>query len=141
MSSADNDVYQDNIWRNYRPSNGTEGEYFARQTCYRCAHDHQWHSPDMDGDYTCPILMSSIVGEYSYPNELGPPQWTYNPDTGEGWCSAFDGPCACEDHGGDDEPKPKSFDPGPDHGRLFEVIDQTATTPMLIIQTEEPARV
>jgi hypothetical protein len=84
------------IWRNYRPANGTENDYFAVQTCYRCARDHQWHIPPYEADDSCPIIMDSLVGEHAYPNEDGPPQWSYDPATGEGWCSEFEGPCECE---------------------------------------------
>lgn len=123
------------IERNYRPCNGTEGHYFMAQTCYRCTKDHQWHGEDAHGDDTCPILLSSMAGEFAYPNELGPPEWWHNSETGESGCAAYDGPCACYRDDGDEEP-PKPFHPGPDHGVLFEVIDETPYTPMQIIERE-----
>ena len=124
------------IERNYRPCNGTEGHYFMAQTWYRCTKDHQWHGEDAYGDESCPILLSSMVGEFAYPNELGPPEWSYDSEKGEFGCAGFEGPCACDrDDGGDDEP-PNPFNPGPDHGVLFEVIDETPFTPMEIIQRE-----
>lgn len=125
------------IQRNYRPSNGTEGEYFRAQTCYRCVKDHDWHGPDQDGGDSCPILMSAIAGEFSYPNELGPPEWSYDDERGRYECAGFEGPCACHrDDDGGDEDDPSPIDPGPDHGVLFEVVDQTPFTPMLIVQPE-----
>lgn len=124
------------IRRNYRPSNGTEGDYFRSQTCYRCIKDHDWHGPDAYGDESCPVMMSGMVGEFAYPNPLGPPEWSYDDEAGRFECAAFEGPCPCEKgDGGEDRPKP--FDPGPNHGVLFEVIDQTPFTPMGIIPTQE----
>lgn len=86
------------VWLNYRPSNGTEGDYFNAQTCHRCIRDHAWHiPPDFAGNESCPIIMDALFGEHSYPNEKGPPQWSHDPDTGESWCSEFTGPCPCEE--------------------------------------------
>jgi hypothetical protein len=66
-------------------------------------------------------------------------------DWDQGWspdyleCRMFS-PCQrCNGGGGGDEGLP--IDPGPDHGVLFEVVDETPFTPMLIIPNEqlEPA--
>lgn len=83
-----------------RPSNGTEGDIMRAQLCDRCTVDHDggWHTPpDYEGPESCPIIIDSIVGEHSYPNEQGPPQWGYDPDTGEWVCTEFTGPCPCAD--------------------------------------------
>jgi hypothetical protein len=85
------------IWRNYRPANGTEGEYMRAQTCGCCERDHAWHENPDDGGDSCPILMDGLFGEHSYPNPDGPPEWSYSPDTGEYFCSGFEGPCVCVD--------------------------------------------
>jgi hypothetical protein len=83
------------IWDNYRASNGTGHELFRYQTCDRCVKDHKWHLPDADGD-SCPIIMDALIGEHAYPNELGPPQWHHDTDTGRSWCDEFEGPCDCD---------------------------------------------
>lgn len=80
---------------NYRPGNGTEGDAFNAQCCERCVKDHDWHGPGESTTDSCPIIMDSLSGEHSYPNELGPPQWSHDYSTGESRCSEFDGPCAC----------------------------------------------
>jgi hypothetical protein len=62
--------------RPYRPSNGTEGELFCEQFCYRCVHDV---------DENCPILAATLVyqvGDEGYPNE-----WVQ--DEGVPCCTAF----------------------------------------------------
>lgn len=81
---------------NYRPANGTDGEFFREQTCYRCVKDHAWHVPPFEADESCPIIMDALCGEHSYPNEQGPPQWSHSYETGESRCSEFVGPCGCE---------------------------------------------
>jgi hypothetical protein len=82
----------------YRPSNGTEGDYFRWDTCNVCKHDHEWHVyDDVNGpepDDSCPIMMSSIAGEHSYPNPAGPPEWQENIRTGETRCTKFER-CEC----------------------------------------------
>lgn len=79
-----------------RPSNGTEGDIQRADTCDRCVIDHAygWHGDAEEGP-SCPIILDALVGEHSYPNEEGPPQWGQKP-TGEFVCSNFIGPCACE---------------------------------------------
>ena len=86
----------DEIWDNYRPSNGTEGDYFSAQTCHGCIKDHKWHKPNYSGGDSCPIIMDALSGEHSYPNEMGPPQWHHNYTTGRSWCDDFEGPCECK---------------------------------------------
>ena len=80
---------------NYRPSNGTEGDYFNMQCCHRCVKDHDWHVEPYQAGDSCPIILDALAGEHSYPNEDGPPQWSHNYETGESRCSEFEGPCAC----------------------------------------------
>lgn len=82
-----------------RPSNGTEGDYQRAQTCNRCTVDHDggWHDEVTEGDDSCPIILSALVGEHSYPNPEGPPEWGHDLETGEWVCTAFKGPCACAD--------------------------------------------
>lgn len=82
--------------QNYRPNNGTDGDCFNAQCCDRCMKDHAWHADWPDAPDSCPIIMDALSGEHAYPNELGPPQWSHNYETGESRCSEFEGPCDCE---------------------------------------------
>ena len=86
----------------FRPSNGTEGELFRRDTCWRCQIDHDdgWHTDPWEGYQSCQIVLSALAGEFSYPNPEGPPEWwtdnTY-PNVGASWgCTKFVGPCECD---------------------------------------------
>lgn len=63
----------------YRQSNGTEGELFREQFCYRCRYEQ-------DEDDPCPILTASFafsVGDAGYPSE-----WVYDRH-GHPICKAF----------------------------------------------------
>jgi hypothetical protein len=63
----------------YRPSNGTEGEFFMAQFCYRCS------KHDTEGG--CPIqfaTMSYEITDAEYPKE-----WIYDAD-GKETCTAFE---------------------------------------------------
>jgi len=73
----------------YLPSNGTEGEMFMAQTCYRCQHDHGYHNGRDDGP-ACEILGAALI----HLNGEGPYEWGHDHYTGESWCSAFL-PCDC----------------------------------------------
>jgi len=66
--------------RAYRPANGTEGDIFMSEFCYRCTKDH----PETE-DY-CDIIartMALDVDEDGYPG-----QWIYG-DDGRPRCMAF----------------------------------------------------
>ena len=54
--------------KSYRPSNGTEGEMFMAQWCYRCIKENG-----------CTILTGAMVGKQ-------PKQWVRNPDP---QCTSF----------------------------------------------------
>jgi hypothetical protein len=85
-----------------RPANGTDGMYQRAQTCDRCTVDHDggWHDGRDDGE-SCPIIYDALIGEHSYPNEEGPPEWGTDFDTGQWVCTKFVGPCPCDsDHDG-----------------------------------------
>lgn len=56
----------------YRPSNGSEGEWFVEEYCMQCLHC----DPDPCGPKQCEILCATLVfgvDEPGYPKE-----WTYN---------------------------------------------------------------
>jgi hypothetical protein len=80
------------IQQNYRPGNGTEGDYFRAQNCDRCVRDHAWHNDEVDGAESCTIMLDALIGH-------SPPQWSHDTATGESWCSEFQGPCACSQPG------------------------------------------
>lgn len=61
----------------YRPSNGTEGEIFMEQFCYRCKHDSEWREHAKN---PCPILCESLCGQAD--------GWVYD-STGRPMCTAF----------------------------------------------------
>ena len=75
----------------YRPSNGTEGEYFMNEYCYRCAKD------DPEKDILCPIIIASMgydIEDEGYPSDT----WVYFNE--KPTCLAF------RERGGDDGPEP-----------------------------------
>ncbi len=64
--------------RLYRPSNGTEGECFAEDYCYRCiANDIA----------PCPILLNTMA--YQTTDAEYPREWTFD-ESGEPVCTAFE---------------------------------------------------
>lgn len=67
----------------YRPSNGTEGEYFMSEHCYQCIHDN----PNYDAKAPrCDIMTMTMfmsVDEPGYPKE-----WCYGED-GKPTCTKF----------------------------------------------------
>ena len=65
----------------YRPSNGTEGEFFMERWCYRCRHDS---APD---DF-CPILATTMAFDVDDPEY--PSEWVQNEDGIGGYCTAFE---------------------------------------------------
>jgi hypothetical protein len=59
--------------RKYRPSNGTEGEYFISEFCQNCIHDN----PDYDAKSPrCDILTLTMCLDASDPNY--PSEWVYD---------------------------------------------------------------
>ncbi len=67
----------------YRPSNGTEGEYFDEGWCANCKADKNFRDDNGEG---CPIIARALaydVGDDGFPSEW---QW----QNGEPVCTAFD---------------------------------------------------
>ena len=56
----------------YRPSNGSEGDWFIDKYCMRCIHC----DPNPEGKKQCEILMRSLV--YSVDEPEYPSEWTYD---------------------------------------------------------------
>lgn len=58
--------------KKYRPSNGTEGEYFMSEFCYQCIHEN----PNPHCNPKCDIITATMcfdVNEPEYPKE-----WIYD---------------------------------------------------------------
>ena len=73
------------------PANGTEGDMFRSQNCYRCIVDHDWHTPpDFEGDTSCPLLLAALMATGSE----GPKEWSVTPEHGY-VCSARQDFCDC----------------------------------------------
>lgn len=63
----------------YRPSNGTEGEIFQEQHCYRCRREQEENNP-------CDILTRSLI--FSVDDADYPVEWVYDRE-GRPTCMAF----------------------------------------------------
>lgn len=71
--------------KKYRPSNGSEGDWFISTFCYNCIHGKYEHTGDTN-DKPCEIISLSMchtTDEKEYPEE-----WQYN-DQGNPCCTAF----------------------------------------------------
>lgn len=90
----------------YRPSNGTDGEYFRARWCGNCSHDHAIHLDPENGGYpdhpegVCSIFTRSLIE-----SSPGPTEWerrTVPSDAatlGYTWdtrCTAFEDCGGCE---------------------------------------------
>ncbi len=87
----------------YRPSNGTEGEYFMSEFCYRCKHDEDYDNP-------CSIIgltMGYDLSDPEYPKDT----WVYF--NGKPTCLAF------KERGGKDDPVNKPLPVDPNQYDLF----------------------
>jgi len=80
----------------YRPSNGSEGEMFQAQWCYRCERDRAYqdwmagkiktHGNAFEEPEGCKILSASML--YEVDDEDYPPEWVHD-DEGFPMCAAF----------------------------------------------------
>ena len=64
----------------YRPSNGSEGDWFMAEFCDQCAKD------DVDNNKLCDILTRTYA--YDVDDKGYPKEWTY--DEGIPVCTAFE---------------------------------------------------
>jgi len=67
----------------YRPSNGTEGEYFMSEFCYQCIHEN----PNSEGKPKCNIMTSSMCFSISEPEY--PKEWVQDIDGKNPRCTKF----------------------------------------------------
>lgn len=70
--------------QSYRPSNGTEGEYFSAAFCAQCKAGTGFHD---ENAALCDIAMSSMAFGKDDPEY--PKEWIYGED-GQPKCTAFD---------------------------------------------------
>lgn len=116
------------------PSNGTMGELWMAQWCYRCRHDHlASHGSNEEYDRGCPHLLATISEPAKDHPHLRERQDPYP----AGWdpakleCLHFDR-CPCEDDGDWQPPPP----PDPNQGLLFEVTAETFDQPCRVVMPE-----
>lgn len=69
----------------YRPSNGSEGEFFKDKFCRRCQW-FKWHNFGGMKYQTCPIELATT--KYEEDSDKYPNQWTYDED-GKPICTEF----------------------------------------------------
>lgn len=61
--------------KKYRPSNGSEGDWFMHEHCYQCIHEH----PNPDCKPKCDLMTASMC--YGIEEEGYPKEWTrFGPD-------------------------------------------------------------
>jgi hypothetical protein len=76
----------------YRPSNGTEGDYFQNDWCEKCARDQAFRNNPDSGD-GCPIVAATLIfdiHESEYPKE-----WIEDDDGSNPRCTAFTTDATC----------------------------------------------
>lgn len=66
----------------YRPSNGTEGEFFMESHCYQCKHDDGGI-----GERVCEIIGNTMCYDIADPEY--PVEWCYDTD-GVPTCTKFE---------------------------------------------------
>lgn len=68
----------------YRPSNGTEGDYFIAEHCAQCRHEKFLHTQD-HADMKCEILSRTMLHGVTDPEY--PREWVYIDD--KPTCTSF----------------------------------------------------
>lgn len=63
--------------KKYRPSNGTEGDFFINEFCMACKHERYQHTYD-DNDLKCDIFSRSLIYDLNDPEY--PEEWVYDKD-------------------------------------------------------------
>lgn len=121
-----------------RPSNGTMMDMWLDRWCFRCINDHPASHGADDYENGCEILAHLYMADHdeNIPEMVGHDyEWRdgWSPDHYE--CRMFER-CPCRDEPGWEPPVAPT--PDPNQGLLFEVVDETPATPMLIIPVNEP---
>ena len=87
-----------NAARVKRFANGTEGGEWMSAWCYRCVHDHDWHTDAPNPEPACALMLRSLTEDES-PLVWQPMEASYWRTLPAGiQCRAFE-PCACDDDG------------------------------------------
>ena len=78
--------------RKYQPSNGTEGDWFMHNFCFKCKKDQGYQNYLAAGEKGeqppgCKILMHTML--YNIHDERYPEEWIVHPADGP-LCTAFD---------------------------------------------------
>lgn len=90
--------YLSAVGQPYRPSNGTEGEFFHERWCADCKRDAAFQQDPDFGD-SCPLICNAMAFNIGHPEY--PTEWIYGED-GQPECKAFedkhaaDGSYRCE---------------------------------------------
>lgn len=92
--------------KRYRPSNGTEGEYFMEDFCYNCIHE-KWTHTQNDADKKCDILSRTLIYDTEDPEY--PEEWQYD-DAGNPTCTSHKHWDWGNDRDGVNEPPPEPVD-------------------------------
>lgn len=69
--------------KKYRPSNGTEGDYFMSKFCYQCIHDNPDYNAKSPRCEIMTLTMCLSVDDKDYPKE-----WTYD-ENGKPICTEW----------------------------------------------------
>lgn len=72
--------------RKYRPSNGTEGDWFTEKFCINCKHEN-YLKTGRDNARQCRILTNSLM--YDLTDKEYPKEWIYD-DNDNPICIQFD---------------------------------------------------
>lgn len=78
------------MWRPYRPSNGTEGQFFYEAWCAKCSRDAAFRNNDNDRPRGCSIIARALI--YDLDDPQYPKEWIQGTDDGvfsETRCTAF----------------------------------------------------
>jgi hypothetical protein len=80
--------YQDEVGASYRPSNGTEGDFFFDRFCFHCERDRKFQEGG-DGSEGCDILARTFALDEDDPNY--PTEWVWADEDGDvvPVCTAF----------------------------------------------------
>jgi hypothetical protein len=78
-TSGQANLFKARAGEKYRPSNGTEGDYFASSYCVHCKRS----GPDE------PCMIAGAVFFYDVKDESYPTEWQYGAD-GQPTCTAFE---------------------------------------------------
>lgn len=84
------EIFKEHAGEKYRPSNGTEGDFFHDNWCRQCARDKAMRDGvdvfDCDDNELCEIIRLTFAHDVDDPEY--PKEWQYGKD-GQPCCTAF----------------------------------------------------